>query len=178
MLRPNAEWYWFFDEEQGKLCTDMGDMVFVSPYSKRHIVFTDAKVMLSIDDLNLYTHFYNALEDALALPEPLCVQMALNALALKKFNKPSGPKSWFFEVDGGVPPGDLDHIVCLQSIEQQGIFLIVDKWQETSVVMLLSETMQLNGGKKIKQFESLNVLNDRLSLFLLPEVQQENYKIS
>ncbi|AWB67570.1 hypothetical protein C2869_14470 [Saccharobesus litoralis] len=174
MLQPNAEWFWFIDQNQGKLSLDMGEMTFTTPFKRRKLMSSaDTKRTFSVDDSSLYTHFYHAVEDSLGLPEPLCVQAALNGVAALMFLKPTGAKSWLFDLEPDIGPGLLDYITCIRSQFQQGVFLILQRDANASLVMLLSQQMRLNNDCLLKQFEVVKTLNDRLGLYLLPETNQK-----
>lgn len=167
MMQPKSDWCWQYDHEYDCLQLDMGEFLFATPYSKRKLEPTCLDMQsFSVADSDLYEHFYHTLEDCLGLPEALMVQMALNAVALAKFTKPGGPKSWYLNEMTDSAPGLLDEVVAMESDRGKGVFLIIERNANASLFMLLSTSMALNGGNMLKQFEPFRAMNDRMALYI------------
>ncbi|NTS78723.1 cell division protein ZapC [Catenovulum sp. SM1970] len=168
MLQANPKWKWHFDIEQGQLMLDMDEMMFVVAAKKSKLLDEVKKedIPFSVEDCDSYTVYYHALEDVFDLAEPILTQMALNATALVTYSKPMGAKSWFVNPNTGDIPDLFEQVVTLTSDTQQGLFLLLERANESSLLMLLNPSFELNGGSQMKQFELIRVINDRLGRYV------------
>ncbi|MER2493001.1 cell division protein ZapC domain-containing protein [Catenovulum sediminis] len=177
MLQAKADWYWFYDLDSHTMRLNMTDFVFVTACKASKLIPSAKQtVAFSVADNQSYTEFYSIVEEQLAVSEAICAQIALNAVAQKKFMRPEQPKSWYFLEQHKLKRNLFDQVVMLKSEMQQGIFLIIDENNEFASVMLLSANMKLDERKTLKQFECIKVLQNRIAPLQQPHsVQSRNH---
>ncbi|WP_404340235.1 cell division protein ZapC domain-containing protein [Pseudoalteromonas mariniglutinosa] len=163
MLQASKQWKWLACVTKNRLLVDLDqDMQLCTPYKLRQL--TDAALLepnFSLADAAFYQEVYQYLDTfSLWSPAQLC-QIALNATAVKYHLKPVLAKSWFFNEYTGVEPS-VEAIVQLNSVVQQGEFLIVEHSDDASLCINLSEHFQLDENLSLAQFEVIKVLNNRI----------------
>lgn len=174
MLQASQKWNWIACAKSNALLLDMGnDMIFCTPYKIRNLtndVLDDPA--FSLTDANFYQQVSAYLDSFKIWNEAQICQMALNATAVKHYLKPMLTKSWFFELYQGTEPS-VDAIIQLKSKNEMGQFLIVEHTLEGSVCICLEESFCLDDNFKLKQFEVIKVLNDRIHPLIVKSDQQK-----
>ncbi|PAJ75378.1 cell division protein ZapC [Pseudoalteromonas sp. NBT06-2] len=174
MLQASQNWSWIACYKSNALLLDMGnEMSFSTPYKIRNLINDALKnPSFSLTDANFYQQVFAYLDGFKLWNEAQICQMALNATAVKHYLKPMLTKSWFFEIYQGRDPS-LDAIIQLKSKNQMGQFLIVDYTSEGSVCICLENEFNLDENFKLKQFEVIKVLNDRVHPLIVKLKQQK-----
>jgi len=174
MLQASQKWNWIACSKSNALLLDMGnEMVFCTPYKIRNLTNDVLEnPAFSLTDANFYEQVFSYLDDFKLWSEAQICQISLNATAVKHYLKPMLTKSWFFELYQGTEPS-MDAIIQLKSKKQMGQFLIVDHTIEGSVCICLEENYCLDDNFKLKQFEAIKVLNDRIQPLILNSEQQK-----
>lgn len=167
MVQPSAAWYWRYDAESKSLRINMPDFEFICACKDRALLPFTRQIeqqYFDVDDTELYTEFYTALEAELELTEEKLFQLSLNATAIRQFCADSSPKSWFFTPQ--VEPADASaNILTMRSGENTGVFLRLNDLDNCVTVMLISETLELVTGKTMRQFEFIKVMQDRICAY-------------
>ena len=180
MLQPTNLWQWQYAESGDELRLDLdATMAFSTAYRKKHLtqeIFRDSQ--FSVEDAHFYQLICMQFQSLNLYSDAQIVQIALNATAVKRFFKPTMPKSWYFKENqlmnfnqghiGGY--GGAGNQVslgvgksCLLYTEDNvGQFLLVECGDSASLCMLLDESLALNESKSLNQFEIIKVMNDRL----------------
>jgi len=174
MLQASQKWNWIACSKSNALLLDMGnEMIFCTPYKIRNLIHDALQnPAFSLTDANFYQQVFAYLDGFKLWSEAQICQMALNATAVKHYLQPMLTKSWFFELYQGSEPS-VDAIVQLKSKNQMGQFLIVDHTSEGSVCICLENEFCLDDNFKLKQFEVIKVLNDRIHPLIIKSGQQK-----
>lgn len=164
MLQAKADWYWCFDSETQSLRLNMTDFVFVTACKPKKLV-EHAKITkaFGVDDNQAYSEYFNIIDEQLNVSEAQAVQIALNAVAQQKYTIPEPPKSWYFIVQHHLRRDLFEQVVLIQSKYESGIFLILEENTECAFVMLLSASLQLNENKSMQQFDTIKVMQNRMT---------------
>lgn len=163
LLQPNKSWQWYFDPTIQRMTLLLSDeMQFVSelegrkmsPAAQRAEQFTCEQ-----------THRYNRILESLAgydWPDPIKVQMALNALTFADYHKPMMPQSWFFEQGREMQPCEFGEIIYLQAPQQLGRFIVLDVQPTTALCMSIDSEITLSATKTLCRFGVIKVMKDRI----------------
>lgn len=174
MLQAKADWYWFYHLESHSLRLNMTEFTFVTA-CKSSKLLPNAKQTQSFNvaDNQKYCEYYAIVEEQLAVSEATCVQIALNALAQTKFVRPEQPKSWYFLPQHKAAKRNLfDQVVVMQSEFASAEFLILEETKDCANLMLLSQELQLDDRKIMRQFECVKVLHDRIAPLSKPNLSR------
>lgn len=139
--------------------------MFLTPYGEDCLIPDALQTMqFGTCHADFYNDVIRELSANLNLTEPQMVQVALNATAKAFFTLPTMPKSWHFQVSQTIVfsrKGKLCQLVNNQG--ESGLVLVVEADQDASVVMLLSQNLALSEYKQLECFQTIKVMNDRLS---------------
>lgn len=162
-MRAITPWFWQFDKEHGQLELHMGEVHFAIAYKRRLLQQNlPSKRPFSISDARVYQDACDYLEDYSTLNVNEQLLAAIHVAAVSAFAKPAMPQSWYFQF-GDIESWPGEHrACCLDSGLQQGEFLIVEQDERSSLCLLLDESMELSPAKKLRRFDIIKVLNDRL----------------
>ncbi|WP_341504098.1 cell division protein ZapC domain-containing protein [Gallaecimonas sp. GXIMD4217] len=164
ILEPKHDWTWHFDDATDRLELHLGELCFVTPYHAS-LLIPDARrgAQFDMDDAD----YYRQVLEALALNEgwsaPERVQIALNACAIRRFAKPTMPRSWFFaENPQGRAQVQGPALLSLQTPFGRGQCLAVECFDSSTLCMLLEAPLALSERKTMAPFDVVKVMNDRL----------------
>ncbi len=165
LLMPTSNWRWFFEPQHSRLALDLGDeMVFLTPYDAGQLIPDALHGMpFCAEHAEFYTRCLQELSKQLNLAEPQLVQIALNATALSFFALPRMPKSWYFNHSQSIVYSKAAKVCRLYTEQGPGLFVVVQAEERSSLLMLISETLELGGNKKMAPFDAIKVMNDRLA---------------
>ncbi|MGL5291188.1 MAG: cell division protein ZapC [Vibrionaceae bacterium] len=164
MLKPTDAWKWYFDPRLQSLMLDLGEeMVFRVAIEKKYLIpDAFASSSFSVVDATLFRKYWDS-ADKLELPIPRKAELALNAVAARRFHKPLLPKSWFFssQLSPATPKvGDLAKIV---TNGVSATVLLIENEGNASLCMLAQEQSLILSQEKTMHFcEPIKVMNDRL----------------
>lgn len=164
MLKPTDAWKWYFDPTLQSLMLDLGEeMVFRVAIEKKHLIpDAFASGSFSVVDAALFQKYWDT-ADKLDLPTPRKAELALNAVAARRFHKPLLPKSWFFssQLSPTTPKiGDLAKVVTKGV---SALILLIENEGNASLCMLAQEQPLVLSEEKTMHFcEPIKVMNDRL----------------
>lgn len=166
ILEPAHTWAWQFDQDHNRLSIELGGgLVFMTPYGSKWLI-PDACLggAFDVDDAHYYAAVINALAPCDTLSDPERVQAALNACAIRRFAKPSMPKSWFFaENPQGVEAATSPALVSLQTAFGRGQCLAIESFESNSTLcMLLDGPLGLSDSQTLDCFQVVKVMNNRL----------------
>ncbi|MDF2177525.1 cell division protein ZapC [Aliiglaciecola sp. CAU 1673] len=160
MLRPDSQWRWYFDQQQACLAMQLSDeMVFLSAYGAKQLgrqpmAFED----FDLEDHQNYSQAAFLLDDEVQFTAAFKTQAALNACALLRFHKPLMPKSWFFQ--RGMAGSGVGVATLTSNLHAAQVLVLQEG--ESCLCMLLDESLPLDEGKSLKQFEAIKVMRDCL----------------
>lgn len=159
------QWCWVYQPEQQRLAINIGeDELFVLPYKPQQLINIGFKQQLfSVEDAATYQQLVEALEHYGAeVFKAELDDIALCALACLRFGCPQMPQSWHFQ-KSDIESWDSQRTLCeLNSGFDQGVFLILEIDDEFASCMLLNPSMQISAIKRLKQFQVIKVLHNRL----------------
>lgn len=163
ILEPARHWAWHYDSKQDRLVTDLGEQwLFVTPYSSKWLI-PDARQggCFDLDDAAFYQQALDHIRVFAQLSDAACVQIALNACAIRRFAKPTMPKSWFFAEN---PQGEQNSgaLVSLQTAFGRGQCLVIERQDNSSLCMLIDEPLALSDSQTLHSFQMVKVMNNRL----------------
>ncbi|WP_229360280.1 cell division protein ZapC [Ferrimonas sediminicola] len=162
---PSANWRWFFEPQHSRLALDLGEeMLFLTPYTPSQLI-PDALhgTAFCAEQAEFYTRCINELGKQLTLSDPQLVQIALNATALSFFALPRMPKSWYFSHSQSIVYSKPAKVCRLDTEQGAGLFVVVQAEERSSLVMLISDSLELGCNKRLAPFEAIKVMNDRLA---------------
>ncbi len=165
ILEPKHNWRWHFDQVTDRLELHLGELCFVTPYGAS-LLIPDASHGAQFDMAD--ADYYRQVLEALALnanwTAPQRVQIALNACAIRRFAKPTMPKSWFFAANpqGGEGSVQGPALLSLQTPFGRGQCLAVETFDNSTLCMLLDGPLALSERKTMAVFDVVKVMNDRL----------------
>ncbi|PSU93179.1 cell division protein ZapC [Photobacterium kishitanii] len=168
MLTPNNYWYWQFDVETKVLMLDLGnELLFcVSIPSKQLIAETMSisKQVFTVADVAAYQTFKEGMV-GLPLSEARKSELALNAVAAYRFQKPLMAKSWFFTPQIGLNP-HWGEVVILKTAYGCARFVVVENDGNSSLCMLADVTpIKLDNNKMLSFSDTIRVMNNRMSSY-------------
>ncbi|WP_115718646.1 cell division protein ZapC domain-containing protein [Gallaecimonas mangrovi] len=165
ILEPAHNWVWQFDQQQNQLAIELGGLLFMTPYGSKWLI-PDARLGggFDVDDAQYYETVIDALAPYDNLSDPQRVQVALNACAIRRFAKPSMPKSWFFaENPQPVATAQGPALVSLQTAFGRGQCLAVESYDSNATLcMLLDGPLGLSDSQTLDNFQVVKVMNNRL----------------
>lgn len=167
ILVPGNDWRWCYDEGRDRLLLDLSaDMQFETAYQAKQLTPAARQTYdFSLDDTSLYYHLLECIGE-LPFSEPERVQIALNAVAIRRFGRNSMPKSWFFREVGLMhEPPLLGEVVTLIGDHGHADFLVIEPGDQASLCLLLAEQFMLSDDKCLAQSGVLKVMNNRLIPF-------------
>ncbi len=167
-LKPNDKWMWYFDDASGCLAIALSDDLHFQTRYQRDQLVTDAfsSQAFNTSDAEIYAATTAGVEECFDLSEAMLTQIGLNAAAARRFLRPQLPKSWFFLPSTSTLTLAEGNAVELFSHQQAGYFVVIEAGCETSVLMVLSDRIELNEYKTIKAFDVIKVMNDRVQRYL------------
>ncbi|WP_417614393.1 cell division protein ZapC [Oceanisphaera sp.] len=176
LLQPNDQWRWFMGEDK-HLMLDLGaDMLFSSPYLKKHLVCPeDLDQCFSVEDTGLYYNFLDKLSSISSSAQR--VQTALNGVAVARFYKPLMPQSWFFEPQADYHQPELGELIALDTSAEWLTLMVVETSPSASVCISLSGNQLLSGSKRLPTFGAIKVMNDRIISLDSGNQQEEIRKV-
>lgn len=163
LLQPDKYWHWFFDPKQQRMTLLLGEqMQFVSELASRKMSHAawNAQEFTCTQTQNYY-HFLDALENV-EWPDPVKVQIALNALTFSEFHRPIMPQSWFFERFSEFQSCQFAELVLLKTKYKNVRFIVLEASSETALCMCLEDEVELTSAKVMNRFEIIKVMNDRI----------------
>lgn len=157
-------WQWQFDHEKQHLKLDVGHCALEIAYARRYLQHTLPSVApFDLTDAQRFNELKDYLEGLQLLADAnQQFVLLVHAVAALRFIKPQLPQSWYFRFSEVAewPPS---HRICvLDSGLERGEFLLLEQDQRSSLCLLLNPRMSLSPTKKLKQYEVIRVLNDRL----------------
>ncbi|WKE67364.1 cell division protein ZapC [Gallaecimonas kandeliae] len=165
ILEPAHNWAWQYDPAQDRLSIALGgDWLFVTPYGSKWLI-PDARSggAFDVDDARYYEAVLEVLAGAQAWSDAQMVQIALNACAIRRFAKPSMPKSWFFaENPQAQQLGACPALLSLQSAFGRGQCLALESFESSTLCMLLDASLALSDSQCLEPFQVVKVMNNRL----------------
>lgn len=174
-IRPSDNWRWYFDSKYDCLMLEISnDMLFRSRYSAKMLV-PDAfnSFPFSVDDASAYYQFYESC-NRLALPEPLKVELVLNAIVASNFLKPQMPKSWYFAQQPMLFRPMFAEVVeaQIQDTVQRINLLVVEAGESASLCLFAEPNIHI-AGKSFNTADVVKVMNDRLAAKTILEVDEQ-----
>ncbi|CAG9001313.1 MAG: Cell division protein ZapC [Candidatus Celerinatantimonas neptuna] len=163
LLQPNKHWHWFFDTEQQRMTLLLGEeMQFISELASRKMSHAawDAQEFTCSQTQNYY-HLLDSLEK-IDWPDPIKVQIALNALTFAEFHSPIMPQSWFFERFSESNPCHFAELILLKTKDKNVQFIVLEATPETTLCMCLENKIKLTSAKIMNRFDIIKVMNDRI----------------
>jgi cell division protein ZapC len=162
-LQPNSNWQWKFDEERQMMTLLIDpDMLFVSGLEARKMSPIGFEASsFSCQHTQAYYHYLESLEP-FAWPDPIKVQLALNALAACEFHKPLMPQSWFFAHQGEMQECHKGEILMLETERGDAYFMVVEVETTSALCMAIETNTYLTSTKYLPQFGIVKVMRDRL----------------
>lgn len=176
----SKDWQWLYDSGREQLMLAMGTVSLELTFARRWMQLTIPES--SAFDTEDATHF-NRIRDYLNDYSPLSandqLQATIHATAGLRFLKPTMPQSWHFRFADTLESWPQAHWLCrLDSGLDCCEFLIIEQDDRSSLCLLLNDSMRLSPTKKIRKFECIRVLNDRLhehSAHPLPQHWQNDW---
>ncbi|ADN76088.1 protein of unknown function DUF1379 [Ferrimonas balearica DSM 9799] len=164
-ITPEPCWAWMYHHDEDKLALELGeDWLFLSPFSARHLIPDSLHgAAFSAQHADYYNDVLDRLRKQLPNSAPEVVQIALNLTAAHFFSLPMMPKSWFFQTSAHIAYACNGKLVELDTGSERARFAVVDGGEQSSLLMLLEQSLALGNKKTMKQFELIKVMNDRLS---------------
>ncbi len=164
-ITPEPSWAWMYHHEEEKLALELGeDWLFLTPFSARCLIPDSLHgAGFSAEHADYYESVLTQLRKYLDLSAPELVQIALNLTAARFFSLPMMPKSWHFKPSEQIAYASDGKLVELDTGSQRARFVVVEGGEQSSLLMLLEDTLALGNKKSMKQFELIKVMNDRLS---------------
>lgn len=157
-------WQWKYDATQGQLHILMsGGLMQTLNYRKKHL----RPDMPTLCDFSLEDAMFHAnlmdYQDAHSKSSPTDQLLtAIHATAIQRFGKALMPQSWHFQT-GMLENWPEEHHYCaLNSGFAKGGFLRISSDGRTSLCMLIDPCFEVATTKRMKRFEVVRVLNDRL----------------
>ncbi|GAA0345214.1 cell division protein ZapC [Bowmanella denitrificans] len=162
MLQPDSNWRWYYDHQHDRLALLLGDMLFLTPYRTKHLVYTvSGEESFDLQDLEVYSQIANQLEHCcLPLSAAQQTQLAINVCAVQRFHKPLMPKSWFFT--RSETGGHHHRLAWLSTGEYRAKVWVVEDNHSSCLCLLLDDQLPLGTGKAMGQFEAIRVMPDCL----------------
>ncbi|GAA5187883.1 cell division protein ZapC [Ferrimonas gelatinilytica] len=165
LLMPAQNWLWYYEKEHDRFALALGEeMVFLTPYSDKQLTpdchFDTA---FSTEHADFYQRALSRLQGELDLMDAVLVQIALNITAARFFALPRMPKSWHFAPSDQIVYACEGKRVSLQSPSGHHQFVVVEALEQSTLVMLLDPLCALTGGREMRQFDLIKVMNDRLA---------------
>lgn len=164
MIRPEEHWRWYFDEKLDYLMLELSnDMVFRSRYpSKLLSVNAFNSLPFSVDDVSSFYRFYEGCT-LLNFPEPIKVELVLNAIVAYNFLKPQMPKSWYFMQQPMLFTPYLGELIEAQVQDTgQKVNLLAVEVGENASLCLIAEPSIFLAGKEFFIGDVIKLMNDRL----------------
>ncbi|MBY5920442.1 cell division protein ZapC [Ferrimonas balearica] len=164
-ITPEPSWVWMYHHEEEKLALEFGeDWLFLTPFNARSLIPDSLHgSAFSAEHADYYESVLTQLRKYLDLSAPELVQIALNLTAAHFFSLPMMPKSWHFKASEQIAYACNGKLVELNTGSERGRFVVVDGGEQSSLLMLLEDTLSLGNKKSLKRFELIKVMNDRLS---------------
>lgn len=176
LLQPNDQWRWFMGEDRHLMLELGAEMLFTSPYLKKHLVCPDElDQCFSVEDTGLYYNFLDKLTSISSSAQR--VQAALNGVAVARFYKPLMPQSWFFEPQADYHQPELGELIALDICSEWLTLMVVETSPSASVCISLSGDQLLAGSKQLNTFGAIKVMNDRIISLDSNEQQEEIRKV-
>lgn len=168
MLTPNNYWHWRFDVERKVLMLDLGDeLLFCVAIPSKQLTaetMTISKQVFTVTDVAAYQTFKEGMAD-LTLSEARKSELALNAVAAYRFQKPLMVKSWFFTPQVGVNP-HWGEVVILKTAYSCARFIVIENVGNSSLCMLADVTpIRLDNNKILNFSDTIRVMNNRMSSY-------------
>jgi cell division protein ZapC len=170
VLSPNSLWKWYFDTEMNSLMLDLGsDMIFRVALASK-LLTPEAKIsdVFNVDDMEAYQ---NIKENTAHLPlsDARKCELALNAVAARRFHKPVMPKSWFFIHQVGSEPKQ-GEVIQLTTVYGTAHYIIIENNGSASLCMLADvNSLSLDSIKKMDFCETIKVMNNRMGPYSIKE---------
>jgi cell division protein ZapC len=164
MLKPSDKWNWYFCDREDHLMLDIGDEVVFKTLLPRKLLVTCAftPCQFTVEDACDYQTFCESLE-YLNCPVPRKVELVLNCVAAKRFNKPVQPKSWFFEPQHSDMMPQEGEVVRLKNAMSSGEFIVIESGENASLCASVeSKPFQLASGKELIYGQAIKVMHDRM----------------
>ncbi|MBO1519477.1 cell division protein ZapC [Oceanisphaera pacifica] len=161
LLQPNDQWRWFVGEDSHLMLELGDDMLFCTPYLKKHLVRAEQlDQCFSVEDTGLYYNFIDKLSSFGSSAQR--VQAALNGVAVARFYKPLMPQSWFFEPQADYHQPELGELITLDITTELLTLMVVETSPSASVCISLSNEKLLSNSKQLITFGAIKVMNDRI----------------
>lgn len=169
MLTPNNSWHWRFDIKRNTLMLDLGnELLFCVSIPTKKLVEearSTLKQVFTVTDVAAYQAFKEGM-DELSLSEVRKSELALNAVATYRFQKPIMAKSWFFTPQVGADP-HWGEVVMLQTEHDCARFIVIENDGNSSLCMLADVTpMALDNNKVMSFSDTIRVMNNRMTSYL------------
>ncbi len=166
LLMPKRDWQWKYNSAHGVLSLSLGpELEFLSTYKNKQLI-PDAltEMEFNVEHAKFYIDLVDKLQKMLKVSDGSIVQIALNATAAHFMLKPQMPKSWFFnssKVCVFSEQGKIFELIASDT-NQKALVLAIDSSLQATLVMLLSDELQLTATKSLMQFDTIKVMHDRL----------------
>ena len=169
MLNPDNSWYWRFDIKRNMLMLELGnELLFCVSIPTKKLVEearSTLKQVFTVTDVAAYQAFKEGM-DALTLSDARKSELALNAVATYRFQKPMMTKSWFFTPQVGADP-HWGEVVMLQTDHGRARFIVVENDGNSSLCMLADVTpIALDNNKVMNFSDTIRVMNNRMTSYL------------
>ncbi|WP_025822188.1 cell division protein ZapC [Shewanella marina] len=164
LLMPQKDWLWTYNDTYDVLSVSLGnEMEFLTVYTSK-LLIPDAigTNEFSMEHAKFYIELLDKLPKYIRVSDAALVQIVLNATAGHFLLKPQMPKSWFFEHSQYLVYADIGKAFNLKTGLDSGLCIIIDSGLQASVIMLLSQSLQLTETKSMQQFDTIKVMHDRL----------------
>lgn len=164
LLMPRRDWRWSYQNTSNALSISLGsEMEFLTPYGEKLLIPDALKPSdFEMEQAKYYISLMERLHKQLSISDAQLVQIVLNATAAHFMLKPQMPKSWFFSVSEVCVYCEIGKLFDLQSQSSRVLVLVVDNGLQAAQVMLLSPECQLAENRKLKRFDTIKVMHDRL----------------
>ncbi|SMY33107.1 cell division protein ZapC domain-containing protein [Photobacterium andalusiense] len=166
MLTPNNSWYWQFDTKRNTLMLELGnELLFCVSIPIKQLTVEARSIsnqIFTVADVAAYQTFKEGMVN-LPLSEARKSELALNAVAAYRFQKPLMLRSWFFVPQAGIDP-DWGEVVILKTADDYARFIIIETDGNSSLCMLADVApIKLDHNKELNFSDTIRVMNNRIS---------------
>jgi cell division protein ZapC len=171
MLQPSSDWYWF--SENSRLILSMGEeWQCTTAYGQKQIIdLPKSHQLFNLSDTECYLSLgEHLMASSGEFSDAQLSHILINATAAMMFHKPVSPKSWFFdEVESF---GFHHRLARVANKYNSGVVLVLIDEQSLATCMLISQKLQLNENKDLRQFDLIKLAKTRLEPLLCKAISQ------
>ena len=162
-----VEWFWQIEPVSKYLELVLAqDIRFLTSFRQEELIDLDLpSCRFTTSDACVYSRFRDKFK-LLPLGEEQQFRLAVNGTVAERYAKPLASKSWYFKRKSvtDILPFDVGDYVALQT-EQQGIYLVLDRDQVASTLMLIGSVHKIDELRTFCCGKTIRVHNDRISSY-------------